>query len=1091
MTFHRSLDHRFALYSLRALMAIMVVSLVALCLTSTMASATSISRAAWKISLVAQPTNFAVTNGSEVDRYAVALTNTGGASSSGTITVTDVAPVGMLIMDGEGAQSASGWSCGTGGGRVLTCSYSNVVRPLEGTTTLNIRVAVEGGTLGHMLTDTLAVSGGGAPAATAGVSTIIGAAPPAFRFLDASSQISNGVGALDTQAGDRPFGMTLAFDFPQRELEGRPDAPIEVPRAMRVNLPAGLTGSTLATPQCRVVEVFADSCSADTRVGTLFVNFAESDGLLGGVYAIPVYNVVPERGYPAEFGSFIPQVDKPAFLYVTVRTGSDFGLVVTAPDIPFAGEVTDVTASFFGDPAKMDGSGRSSTALLTNKSSCLAESSATTLEADSWEELYTWVRAEAPMPPETGCDLLQFEPTISMTPEGSVAPAGEPSGYIADLQVPQSQSAVEGLATPDVRDVTVTLPPGLSLNPSTASGLVACPALGPEGINMTGPESTEPGPNGEVEEPRSVPGHCPLASQIGTVEGTTPALPQPLQGHVYVATPGCGGSEQAPCKEEDVLDGNLFAVYLELEGSGVIIKLRGSASVNPATGQVTAKFRELPQQPVSDIKLALKGGPRAPLANPQACGEALTTTDITPWSSPETPDADPSSGFPVVGCEGSPFSPSFEAGTTNTEAGAYTDIVTTISRSDRQQDLSAIQVQTPPGLLGMLSHVTLCGEVQANEGMCSPVSEIGTATVSAGAGSDPYWVTGKVYLTGPYNGAPFGLSVVVPAKAGPFNLGTVVTRAAITLNPETSAITITSNTLPQIRDGVPLRVQTINVTVNRAQFAFNPTSCEAKQVTGIIASAQGAIAHVSSPFAAGGCKNLPFNPGFAVSTRAPGSKKGGTSLAVKVSSKAGESNIHSVSVSLPKQLPSRLTTIQQACPEATFAANPAACPVGSLVGIAKGTTPALPVPIAGPAYLVSRGGAAFPNLELVLQGEGVRVNLTGSINIAHGITSSAFADIPDVPISSFELRLPEGRYSALTPNGSLCAKALTMPTTIVGQNGRKLVRTTKVTVVGCPKKAKRSAAKTRAKSGRVRTDARSRVASESGVVGRMQRGDKR
>jgi hypothetical protein len=213
-----------------------------------------------------------------------------------------------------------------------------------------------------------------------------------------------------------------------------------------------------------------------------------------------------------------------------------------------------------------------------------------------------------------------------------------------------------------------------------------------------------------------------------------------------------------------------------------------------------------------------------------------------------------------------------------------------------------------------------------------------------------------------------------------------------------------------------------------------------------------------------GCKNLPFNPGFKVSTRAPGSKKNGTSLDVKVSSAPGEANVRSVSVKLPKQLPSRLTTIQQACPEATFANNPATCPTGSLVGIAKGTTPVLPVPVVGPAYLVSHGGAAFPDLDLVLQGEGARVDLTGSINIAHGVTSSTFAAIPDVPISSFDLRFPAGKYSALTPNGNLCAKPLIMPTTITGQNGRRLVRSTRISVMGCAQAAKKRVARKRAKT---------------------------
>ncbi len=547
-------------------------------------------------------------------------------------------------------------------------------------------------------------------------------------------------------------------------------------------------------------------------------------------------------------------------------------------------------------------------------------------------------------------------------------------------------------------------------------------------------------------------GNCPLASQVGTAEAHTPLLAEPLRGHIYVAQPGCGGENQPICTEADAANGTLFGLYLELEGSGVVIKQHGTLSANPITGQLTTSFKNAPQFPFDDLKLTLKDGPRAPLANPQACGEALTTSDMTPWSSPQTPDANPSWLFAVTGCGGSPFAPAFEAGTTNTASGAYTNLTTTFSRSDRQQDLSTIQVHTPPGLLGMLSHVTLCEEPQAGEGTCSPASQIGTARASAGAGSHPFWVSGPVYLTGTRGGAPFGLSIPIQAKAGPFNLGTIVTHATLSVDPETSALTITSAPLPQIFRGVPLRVQTVNVTVNKQQFMFNPTNCEAKQITATLESAQGTTAHVSSPFAAGGCKNLPFNPGFKVATRAPGSKKHGTSFDVKVSSAPGEANIHSISVSLPKQLPSRLTTIQQACPEATYAANPATCPAGSLIGIVTGTTPVVSVPVTGPAYLVSHGGAAFPDIKLILQAEGVRVDLTGSINIKGQITSSTFAGIPDVPISSFELELPEGPHSALTTNGNLCARRLIMPTTIVGQNGRRLVRSTKVAVAGCPKK---------------------------------------
>lgn len=802
---------------------------------------------------------------------------------------------------------------------------------------------------------------------------------------------------------------------------------------MEIDLPDGFLGNPQVVSQCTMVQVFARSCPASSQVGTFFINFAQ--GLFTGHGAMPIYNVVPEVGFPAEFVFFVEGINRPAFMYASVRAGPDYGLHLSIPNIPPAAEAANVVASFFGDPQTLDGGENSPMAFFTNSSDCSGGPPITRIEADTWEKPEYWVKAEAQGSQVTDCGPLQFEPALKVTPHTTLS--DEPTGYDVDVEVPQSQSTgLEGLATPNLKSATVTLPQGVSISPGAGDGLAGCPAGGQEGINLTS----------------NAAGHCPLASQIGTAEAHTPLLADPLKGHVYVAFPGCGGENQSPCTNADTTNGTLFSAYLELEGAGVVIKQHGTLSANPATGQLTASFRNAPQFPFDDLKLTLKDGPRAPLSNPQTCGDALTTSDMTPWSSPQTPDAIPSSLFTVMGCEGSPFSPSFEAGSTNPAAGAYTNFTTTLGRSDRQQNISAIQAHLPPGLLASISHVTLCGEPQAAEGSCPADSKIGTATAAAGAGSHPLTVSGPVYLTGPYKGAPFGLSIPVPAKAGPFNLGTITTRAMLNVDSTTAAATITSDPLPQIFDGVPLRVQTVNVTVNRQQFIFNPTNCEAKQVTATIVSAQNTAAQVSSPFAAGGCKNLPFNPGFKVSTRAPGSKKNGTSFDVKVSSAPGQANLRSVSVSLPKQLPSRLTTIQQACPEATYAANPATCPAGSLVGIAKGTTPVLPVLITGPAYLVSHGGAAFPDIKVILQGEGVRIDLTGSINIKGQITSSTFASIPDAPISSFDLNFPAGRHSALTTNGNLCAKPLIMPTTILGQNGRRLVRSTRVAVAGCPKK---------------------------------------
>jgi hypothetical protein len=382
-----------------------------------------------------------------------------------------------------------------------------------------------------------------------------------------------------------------------------------------------------------------------------------------------------------------------------------------------------------------------------------------------------------------------------------------------------------------------------------------------------------------------------------------------------------------------------------------------------------------------------------------------------------------------------------------------------------------MQVHTPPGLLGMLSNVQLCDAAGAEAGTCGESSKIGTARVASGAGSHPFEIEGNVYLTGPYGGSPFGLSIVTRAVAGPFNLGLVVVRARIDVNQEDSTLTVTTDetgphAIPQIIFGVPLRLQRITVNIDRSGFMFNPTNCAAKQITATVSGNQQASAQVSSPFAAGGCKNLSFKPKFTVSTSAHTSRHSGASLDTKLSYPANsigvQSNIARVKVSLPKQLPSRLTTLQQACTAAQFARNPSLCPSGSIVGIARARTPLLPVGLSGPVYFVSHGGEKFPSLVIVLEGDNVRVDLTGATFISKaGITSTTFNTVPDVPVGTFELYLPEGKYSALAANGTLCKEQskLKMPTEFVAQNGAVLKQSTKVAVVGCPKAAKGKASK--------------------------------
>jgi len=445
-------------------------------------------------------------------------------------------------------------------------------------------------------------------------------------------------------------------------------------------------------------------------------------------------------------------------------------------------------------------------------------------------------------------------------------------------------------------------------------------------------------------------------------------------------------------------------------------------------------------------------------------GNARRSAAFAPWSGNET--ARPSSSFDVVsGPNGKacanplPFSPALTAGTTSIQAGGFSPFTMTMSREDGNQNLKAIELRMPPGLSGTLSSVKLCGEAQADAGTCPADTEIGETIVSVGLGGDPFSVTGgKVFITGPYRGAPFGLSIVNPAKAGPFDLGQVVVRAKIEVDPITSVLTITSDTegpykIPTIIDGIPLQIKHVNVTVNRPNFTFNPTNCSPLAITGKLTSAEGATSALSVPFQATNCAVLAFKPKLTAKTSGKTSRSKGASLSVKLTYPAGpyDANIKSVKVDLPKQLPSRLTTLQKACPAATFEANPASCPTGSIVGTAKATTPILPVPLAGPAYFVSYGGAKFPELVIVLSGYGVTVDLHGETFISKaGITSSTFKTIPDVPVGTFELTLPNGVNSALAANGNLCRSKLAMPTNFVGQNGAVLNEKTRIEVEGCP-----------------------------------------
>ena len=1002
--------------------------------------------------------------------------------------------------------------------RKVTCRFNAGTLPVYNQLEIVIGVTVEAGAVTGSLNETR-ISGGGAPPTEAKHAITVSNAPTPFGVENYEPVIEEPGGAPDTQAGSHPFQYTTVFDLkadlPVNPLyHVRSPAPIQLAKDVVVKLPPGLVGNPTAYPRCGLEQFLtvphggANLCPPDTVVGVASVTLAEA--IVGGALGllarvVPIYNVEPGPGEPARFG-FSPN-GVPVFLHATVRTGEDYGVTVRAEAIAQAVGFLSNTVTFWGVPADArHNDARAASCLepapqeleeppcepnapapaapapfLTMPTSCSGAPLQDTVESDSWLEpgvMYSpSPDPSVPTPTMDGCDLLAFHAGISVVPD--VESASTPSGLNVDVHVPQDEALdANGLAQANVKNIAVTLPEGIVLNPAAADGLQAC-TPGQAGFEGEDPETQSLRFSDQEVS-------CPSASKIATVTIKTPLLPlgQYVKGFVYLASPQ--NFRAAPPENPF---SSLLAMYIVAKDpvSGVLVKLPAKVSLNEATGQIATTVEDNPQLPFEDAELQFFGGERAPLATPARCGAYTTTATFEPWSNTPT-DVQAlhgSSTFNITSgpgggaCPGSalPFAPSLSSETTNINAGSFTPLSTTLGREDGNQDIQKVTLHYPPGVSGILSGVPLCPEAQANAGTCGPGSEIGETIVSVGLGGDPFSVTGgKVYLTEKYAGAPFGLSIVNPAKAGPFNLQEgrpVVVRAKIEIDQHTAALTITTGAIPRIVEGFPLQIKHVNVIVNRPGFTFNPTNCNPQGIAGTISSAEGASSAVSVPFQVTNCAALKFAPQFQVFTNGTFSKALGASLTAKLSYPAAaqgtQANITKVKVDLPKQLPSRLTTLQKACTNAQFEANPAGCPLASFIGHAKVITPLLPVPLEGPAIFVSHGGEAFPSLIIVLQGYGVRVDLVGTTFISKaGVTSTTFKTVPDTPFNTFELTLPQGKFSALASNlpasakGSFCGQNLKMPTLFDAQNGMEVKQNTQITVTGCPKKKALSRAQQRA-----------------------------
>jgi hypothetical protein len=985
----------------------------------------------------------------------------------------------------------------TGEVQTATCTMKETLAPYD---QLEMRIGVNvTGAEGSEQLNQATITGGGAQAASIQRKVPISSAPVPFGVENYELALEEEGGAATEQAGAHPFQLTTTIDFNQlkdiRPIESEtPEVTTPaLTKDVNVQLPPGLIGNATSIPQCTTAEFFQavaareNLCPEDTTVGVAVVTVQEPASVGTATIVEPISNLEPRRGEPARFGFNVVIANTPVFIDTSVATGSDYAVTAKVSNVTQLSSFLSAETTFWGVPgdARHDkqrgwgciyeargapGVGGQQTCqparqehpapFLSMPTRCDTPLQSS-MSYDSWQQPGVFQQAKGlvqPLQALSGCNRLQFLPEIQVKPDGQEA--ARPSGLNLDVHVPQQvDENAGGPVSSNIRDISVAFPQGVTVNPSAAGGLQAC-AEGQVGfLNAQGSQ-------GELLFTPTLPeAFCPDASKIGTVKIHSPLLPpgQSVTGSLYLATP-------APNHEagQNPFD-SLLAMYIIAEDpvSGVLVKLPGTASLDPSSGQITSTFANNPQLDFEDAEIHLFGGERAPLAMPVRCATYTTEASFTPWSG--TAPVKSSSSFAITsGPHGTPcpstplpFAPSLNAGSTNINAGAFGPLSTTVNREETNQALQSVQLHMPPGLSGILTGVTLCPEAQANAASCPQSSLIGHTTVSVGLGSEPFTTpTGQVFLTESYKGAPFGLAILAPAIAGPFDLGNVLVRAKVEVDPHTAALTVTTDesgpyAIPRILDGIPLQIRHANVTIDRPGFTFNPTSCNPQAITGTITSYEGARAPVSSPLQMANCANLKFAPKFAVSTSSKSSKANGTSLNVKLSYPSAPlgtyANLAKVKVSLPKQLPSRLTTLQKACTAAVFDANPANCPKESIVGQAKVLTPVLPVPLSGSAYFVSHGGEAFPDLTIVLKGYGITVDLVGSTQIKNGITTSTFKATPDVPFSSFELNLPAQKFSALTANANLCKSKLVMPSEFQAQNGQVIHQNTPISVTGCPK----------------------------------------
>jgi len=862
-----------------------------------------------------------------------------------------------------------------------------------------------------------------------------------FRIVSFTTSATNYVGGAHAD-------VSTGFEFPNLGISQFGGViPDGHARRLEIDMPHGLVGDPTQFPRCTREEFRTFRCPAASQVGI-------ADLTLGGypwnaIQDTGVFNMEPSADEPALLGINIGGVTR-AFIRIKVRP--DGGLTAVVDDLPYGSAIIKNDMTLWGIPADHNGSGAERRPFMANGTAC-AEEPVTTMRVWSYEDPSRPHVATSTNQIGENCSTLEFEPTMTAVPTQRAA--GGPTGLDVVIDVPQSRQP-DSRVSAHVRSVEITLPEGMSVSPSSANGLASC---APAQFGYRTGSSVS----------------CPEASTIGTVSIESPLMSEPLEGAVYLA------------KQNDNPFGSLLAMYAVARGEGVTIKLAGKVTPDPVTGRLTTLFDDNPQLPFSRFTMSLKSGPRAPLYNPRVCGTYESETRITSWAGQVV-----SARTPMVvdrDCQPVGFSPSFSAGTLNPVGGSSSTFSLAFGRDDHDQELRDITVALPPGLTGKLAETEPCAEALVAAGACGEASRVGAVTTASGPGTTPYHLPGRAYLTGPYNGAPLGMAFVVPAVAGPFDLGTVVVRSGIFVDRHTAALRVVSDPLPRILQGIPLQIRNVNVAVDKPGFMINPTSCAPKQISARVTSQQGAGADVGSRFQVGDCRSLPLKPRMVIAVGSRRHRRANTTVpfTATLTQTPGQSNLRQVAVNLPFSLASRLEAVATSagCTPDVFDAE--RCEVA--VGEATALSPLLRDPLRGKVFLVRNPARRLPDLMVRLRASGwtsgIVIDLTGHVRIERDLTiRTTFMDIPDVPITRFRLSLLPGRYGVIRSVPSICSRESRTGRAKLGfrgQNGRYVAVKQRLKINGCGA-ARRGAA--RRGSARARARAKKRSAAKQQAAGK-------